>query len=312
MKKLLATLLASSMALTAIGGLVACGGDDKPGGGYDDPFNKTITGTWAAPEETYWVAATLKYYDNATWGDDAGTATIPEDFQFQQNSDNKDLYKVTLNLYKGDIFKIRYADTSWDDMPGISKLTADENLLKSLNTATSPISEEAGEGLGGKNFVVNQDGVYELRINTAPTDKSIVTYVRKSDAPVLSTSYYVGFYGAFGGETAWVEPTAETAKSTAVTDPTEDTTHEISMACEEGDEFGLRVMQKVTKGEVAGDWKQGGWVGATSTAIEADHKAFEASSGGNFSCVTAGTYKFTVVLAADGSVKTVKIATVTA
>ncbi len=309
MKKLLATLLASSMALTAIGGLVACGGDDKPGGGYDDPFNKTITGTWAAPEETYWVAATLKYYDNATWGDDAGTATIPEDFQFQQNSDNKDLYKVTLNLYKGDIFKIRYADTSWDDMPGISKLTADENLLKSLNTATSPISEEAGEGLGGKNFVVNQDGVYELRINTAPTDKSIVTYVRKSDAPVLSTSYCVDFYGKFGDATGWAN---STVRSTEVTDPTEDTTHEISMEFAEGDEFGLRVMQKVTKGEVAGDWKQGSWIGATSTAIEEDHEAFEASAGGNFSCVTAGTYKFTVVLAADGSVKTVKIATVTA
>lgn len=309
MKKLLATLLASSMALTAIGGLVACGGDDKPGGGYDDPFNKTITGTWAAPEETYWVAATLKYYDNATWGDDAGTATIPEDFQFQQNSDNKDLYKVTLNLYKGDIFKIRYADTSWDDMPGVSKLTADENLLKSLNTATSPISEEAGEGLGGKNFVVNQDGVYELRINTAPTDKSIVTYVRKSDAPVLSTSYCVDFHGKFGDATGWAD---SAVRSTEVTDPTEDTTHEISMEFAEGDEFGLRVMQKVTKGEVAGDWKQGSWINAISTAIEEDHEAFEASADGNFSCVTAGTYKFTVVLAADGSVKTVKIATVTA
>lgn len=309
MKKLLATLLASSMALTAIGGLVACGGDDKPAGGYDDPFNKTITGTWAAPEETYWVAATLKYYDNATWGDDSGAATVPEDFLFQQNSDNNDLYKVTLNLYKGDIFKIRYADTSWDDMPGVSKLTADENLLKSLNTATSPISEEAGEGLGGKNFVVNQDGVYELRINTAPTDKSIVTYVRKSDAPVLSTSYCVDFHGKFGDATGWAD---STVRSTEVTDPTEDTTHEISMEFAEGDEFGLRVMQKVTKGEVAGDWKQGSWIGATSTAIEEDHEAFEASAGGNFSCVTAGTYKFTVVLAADGSVKTVKIATVTA
>ena len=212
-------------------------------------------------------------------------------------------------MYKGDIFKIRYADTSWDDMPGVSKLTADENLLKSLNTATSPISEEAGEGLGGKNFVVNQDGVYELRINTAPTDKSIVTYVRKSDAPVLSTSYCVDFHGKFGDATGWAD---STVRSTEVTDPTEDTTHEISMEFAEGDEFGLRVMQKVTKGEVAGDWKQGSWIGATSTAIEEDHEAFEASAGGNFSCVTAGTYKFTVVLAADGSVKTVKIATVTA
>ena len=301
MKKLLATLIATTMALSAVGGLVACGDDETPPPSYDDPFNKTITGTWSVPEETYWVAATLKYYDNETWGADAGETNVPADFKFQQNSDNTDLYKITLNLYKGDIFKIRYSDNSWDASPGISKLTADENLLPSLNTASSPIGEESGEGLGGKNFTVYQDGVYELRINTAPTDKSIVTYVRTGDAPVLKTDYVVCLHGQFGGAAGWAD---STEKSTEVLDAKADSTHTFTKALAVNDVFGIRVMARVTKGTTVGEYGQSAWVGPSGIAEEC---AGIDTTGDNIKCTVAGSYTFTVVLNADGVVQSAKI-----
>ncbi|MCH5164889.1 MAG: hypothetical protein J1G01_00620 [Clostridiales bacterium] len=274
MKKLLATLLASTMALTAIGGLVACNDDNGGGGGgYVDPFDSEIGGVWSVPEEdSYWLAGGLAGYENASWDEPA-----PEGMKFEQNSENENLYRLKLDLFEGDMFKIRFEGLGWDDEAGVSKLTADINLLESLRDGD--IGVENG-GLGGANFEVKTDGQYEIRINTAPSDRSVVTYVRLGDpTKELDTASYVWYIR--GDMNGWDEVTdAEDAPNYVFTkDAAGDSTLEITLEEEQG--FKFCVIGKA--------WG----VQLDASKVEGLEPNFE-NDGGNIKVVEAGTYTFKI------------------
>ncbi len=180
------TILAIGLGLTiGLSGmsLVACGGK-KDGGG--DPW---AAAEWERPETTYWVAGGLKgedkplqgYPENTVkWG--TGTQTgAPEEVAFKQSKSDETKYKVTLNLYVGDQFKIRYEGLDWDEEPGKSKISYD-SLDASQQVDGADIGGEEGTGVGGRNFEVYKDGTYELRLDISG-DFPVVSYVRTADAP---------------------------------------------------------------------------------------------------------------------------------
>lgn len=286
MKKLLATLLASTMALTAIGGLVACGDDGETpagGGGYNDPFAGTITGTWDVPtDDSYYVAGGLKGYPQANWND----TVAPEGMKLLQNSDNENLYKIELNLYDGDTFKLRFEGLDWDDAPGISSINAQNNLLESLKTGDI---QPVGDGFSSYNFGVKRDGKYELRFNAGATPDSIVTYVRLGDAPVIDGSDYV-WYITGGAANMWnwagdmmTEAQAELGENADMIFAKDATTkvNTLTITLAANDEFKFVVAGK-------------GWsVQLDSSKMATLAPDFE-DAGGNFKCVNAGTYTFTI------------------
>ncbi len=217
MKKIVTKTLALGLCLTLVGGaLVACGPeDDSPA----DPF-ATAKGTWAVSEgDSYWLAGTLVAYTDPLLGqwDEPEEGRVPDAVRFEQNSENKNLYRITLNLYEKDIFKIRYEGLGWDEEPGKSKLSfdsLDEKLQEAENAAIID-----GGGVGGSNFEVAISGQYEIRLNTSG-DNAVVTYVRKADAPVLvktvtldKQSAILAVGGAALNLTATIDPANATDKT---------------------------------------------------------------------------------------------------
>lgn len=288
MKKLLATLLVSTMALSAIGGLVACGGDDdNKAPAYKDPFAGTVGGTWSVPtEDSYWLAGGYALH-GSHWED----TTSPEGLKFEQNSENENLYRLKLDLIEGDQFKVRFENLGWDDEAGVSKLTADINLLKSLRDGE--IKPEVG-GMGGSNFVVYEDGQYEIRINTAPKDASVVTYVRLGDpvnAPETD-SYEWMIMGGGVKLNNWgaddIQDAEDAATGTVFTKGADGVnTLTIELAVDDvfkftvvGKGWGVELNATKVEGELGPNFGRG---------VEDD-----GSENTNLRCLVAGTYKFTI------------------
>ena len=284
MKKLLATLLASTMALSAMGALVACGGGDDAGkGGYKDPF-ANVKGTWSVPaEDSYWLAGS---FADRGFANEWEETTAPEGLKFSQNSDNDKLYKLEINLYSGDEFKIRFEGLGWDDQAGVSKLSADLNLLESLKNG------DIGANPGGDaNFHVNKDGKYEVRINTAPKDKSIVTYERLGDAPVREVSYNWFIIGGTGLND-WTNPeeVEDLAEGTLFTKQ-ENGSYTLTIALDAGTTFKFANVGQGWSGAI--DCYKCAQLG-TAHADENLEGMTEGMDNGNFKVLTGGTYTFTI------------------
>lgn len=182
-KRLLSVGLCLALGLSVGGGLAAC--NDDNGGNPTVDWN---AGTWSKPDASYWLAGNLAGYDNTVlendgWGADTGEETIPAERKFEQNSENEKLWRLVINLYKDEEFKIRFGSLGWDEESGKSKLSADSNLDKAVADDKNGIYDATG-GMGGSNFKVAADGQYEVRID-ATGAPSVVSYVRKGDAPKL-------------------------------------------------------------------------------------------------------------------------------
>ena len=182
-KRLLSVGLCLALGLSVGGGLAAC-----KDSGEGTPTVDWNAGTWSKPEASYWIAGTLNGYENTLandgWGEDLGEESVPAERCFEQNSENDKLWRLVINLYKDEEFKIRFGALGWDEENGKSKLSADTNLDKSVADDKNGIYDATG-GMGGSNFKVAADGQYEVRID-ATGAPSVVTYVRKGDAPKLS------------------------------------------------------------------------------------------------------------------------------
>ena len=181
-KRLLSVGLCLALGLSVGGGLAAC-----KDSGENTPTVDWNAGTWSKPEASYWIAGTLNGYENTLakngWGEDLGEESVPAERRFEQNSENDKLWRLVINLYKDEEFKIRFGALGWDEENGKSKLSADTNLDKSVADDKNGIYDATG-GMGGSNFKVAADGQYEVRID-ATGAPSVVTYVRKGDAPKL-------------------------------------------------------------------------------------------------------------------------------
>lgn len=181
-KRLLSVGLCLALGLSVGGGLAAC-----KDSGENTPTVDWNAGTWSKPEASYWIAGTLNGYENTLanngWGEDLGEESVPAERRFEQNSENDKLWRLVINLYKDEEFKIRFGALGWDEENGKSKLSADTNLDKSVADDENGIYDATG-GMGGSNFKVAADGQYEVRID-ATGAPSVVTYVRKGDAPKL-------------------------------------------------------------------------------------------------------------------------------
>lgn len=292
MKKLLATLLVSTMALSAIGGLVACGGGDDDGKTTGPDWSK---GTWSVPtEDSYWLAGSFaaRNFENE-WE----SMVAPDGLKFEQNSVNTGLYRLEMNLYEGDEFKVRFEGLGWDDEAGVSKLSADINLKESLKNG------DIGANPGGDaNFHVNKDGKYELRIDTTPKDKSIVSYVWKEAAPAREVTYNWFIIGGTGLND-WTNPTSvDDLADGTLFEKQDNGTYTLEIALEAGTTFKFANVGQ-------------GWSGAIDMykcAQLGDEHAddnlegmTEGMDNGNFKVLTGGTYTFTIAATNDAVTYTV-------
>lgn len=159
-KRLLSVGLCLALALSVGGGLAACGGDD----------GDNSTQLKAGDLTPYWLAGKVKGTDG--WDD-------PTDERRFVATETAGVYNLTLDLWKGDQFKIRYVDKGWEDVGG--QLNASNNFDEEANGDTETgISGESGTGLGGRNFEVFYEGNYTVSITDG--DTPMVTWVRNGDA----------------------------------------------------------------------------------------------------------------------------------
>lgn len=189
MKKTIKALALGLCLTIGAGVFIACGDNDKKPAAKD-PF-ATASENWTTPDEAYWLAGTYRGLGGDHW-DEPTTGRVREELLFEQNEDNEDLWRLTINLYektdnwKGDAFKIRFEGLGWDDgeVDGhYSKLSWDTHLNEKQREAADAAFVDGG-GMGGSDFGVATPGRYEIRIN-CEGDAPVVSYVRKGDAPVL-------------------------------------------------------------------------------------------------------------------------------
>ncbi len=202
MKKLLTTLLAATMALTAVGGLVACGGDDTSGGGGGGGGDNNCV--------YYLAGASLgTAFDVEEGGETVSRdwyekymkpSEIPESIHFSQVSANN--YALTVDLYKSDEFGILTAGQGWTDQIGGDKLDP------VTDDRTAQISSQ-DNGVGGRNFHVGVSGNYTVKLNmTGGTP--VVTYVRNGDpinAIHVDYDYFIKGDKVTAGTTMYVDYT---------------------------------------------------------------------------------------------------------
>ena len=111
-KRLLSVGLCLALGLSVGGGLAAC-----KDSGENTPTVDWNAGTWSKPEASYWIAGTLNGYENTLanngWGEDLGEESVPAERRFEQNSENDKLWRLVINLYKDEEFKIRFGALGW-------------------------------------------------------------------------------------------------------------------------------------------------------------------------------------------------------
>lgn len=165
MKKVQKALaLALGLALGA-GVLVACGGNTDDGKKPDGP-SKPVH------EVPYWVAgdvAGVQQWDN------------PIEGRYFSKGETENTYVITLDLWKGDTFKIRFEGKGWDPPEGWqANYTNNFDETQKADPASKIID---GEGIGGSNFGVAEEGSYKLTLDLTG-EEAVVSYEYKGPATV--------------------------------------------------------------------------------------------------------------------------------
>lgn len=193
MKKLLATLLASTMALSAIGGLVACGGDDDKGGNGGKKSDFYLVGESAGSLFTGTPIEGWKPLGQE--GGPESRADIPDKL-FMRTTDKKDVYTITVELYKNDQFCIcdaKAGEAALEDEGGA--LSGWENQVKYVNsdgTVHGTESEYIGQAYSPygseRNFGVLAAGKYKItyEAKAGEFEEGLVKYERVGDATPLA------------------------------------------------------------------------------------------------------------------------------
>lgn len=188
MKKLLATLLASTMALATIGGLVACGGDDNNGGGANSDFY--LVGSSAG---SLFSGTKVEGWNPIGVGEAESRADLPDKLFFK-TTDKADVYTITVDLYRNDqwcICDAKAGEAAVADEGG--SLSGWDNQIKFEKGGISHGTEDAYMKKGSadfgdeRNFVVAQGGKYEITYNVKGLDEDgievgTVTWKRTGDA----------------------------------------------------------------------------------------------------------------------------------
>lgn len=205
MKKLLTTILAATMAVSAVGALVACGDDTTGGGGG---------GGGGANNCVYYLAGSslggaLNLGEEgddgvkANWYNGFMTAAeVPDNIHFSAKAGANNVYELTIDLYKSDEFGILTVAKGWGDQIGGDKLSP------LTDDITANISSQ-DNGVGGRNFHVGVAGNYTITLDTN-NDAIAVSYVRNGEPTVaihVDYDYYIKGGKVSGGNTMYVDYT---------------------------------------------------------------------------------------------------------
>ncbi len=169
-------------------GLVACGGDED--NGPKDvcpdyaPFSSATFTQVSEENDAYWLAGSFKAYGEY-WGDSVQDIYAPdEDVRFWESAENPGYYKITLDLYEGDNFKIRHEGEGWvDNTPANIPF---EKMRASSQKEDGGIYKKADGMTELNNFLCQTDGKYEIYLYVGEGENVVeVDYKRIGDAAVL-------------------------------------------------------------------------------------------------------------------------------
>ena len=168
MKRLLSVGLCLAIGLSVGSGLVACG----------DKNNEPDT-------VPYWLAGKIQGVDS--WGDDDG-AVADETHRFAK-TDTAKVYELTLDLWEGDNFKIRYENEGWSTQYNW------DNAFDPAQAEDPDCKFNGNDGYPGEhNITVDVEGNYTLTLDmTGENAKLTYTYNGEATvkAPILVKSIEV-------------------------------------------------------------------------------------------------------------------------
>lgn len=303
MKKLLATLLASAMALTAIGGLVACGGDNDDGKGGGKLSDYYLVGVsagslFSGTKVEGWTPIGTKDED----GEVTGAATRKElpDKLFLRTTNKANVYTITVELYKNDQFCICDAKAGEEAAvdEGGSKSGWD-NQIKFVNsdgTVHGTESQYIGQAYSPfgaeRNFGVLKAGKYKITYDAKGKDEDdievgYVSYERVGEAtPLQMPDKEVYIKGNLDGLNDWGHGFANDWKL-AFDATKKEYTFTVPVTADDvegGKQFGLAMYDTgATTGD--GDFMDTAYLGDSGDAND------KWGATGNFAPTQAGTYK---------------------
>lgn len=173
-KRLLSVGLCAALALSVGCGLAACGGDDND--------SKTPAKPKGVP---YWIAGKVKGVEE--WSDNAGAFT-DETRRFSKGEEDG-IFTITLDLWEGDSFKLRYEGKGWDAPEGWQANYTYNFDAEQKADPESKIVE--GQGMGGKEFQIAEEGNYTLTLDVT-NDTAVVSYKYNGEATVKAPKPVTG------------------------------------------------------------------------------------------------------------------------
>lgn len=206
------------------------------------------------------VGSGLGAEQELTWTPTFGDALVPTEHVKMTQEEGQNVYKLTVNLYADDEFKV-VSTKGWDNgNAGFSNL------------------QEAGANFEDHNgnIKVKVSATYTLTLTTTAPDSLVLTYTKGADLfkPVITYSYQL--------KGSWAEKWDDLRDMVA--DTTTPTLYKYEMALAENTEFGIQVNQHV--GEKVVD---GGFLGFPN--VVAGTEGFvKAATSDNIICQVAGTY----------------------
>lgn len=269
------------------------------------PGTVTVTATAGEKSDTFTVtvgnefclagASASPAFGGNAWTDKYATAAaIPEGIHFVQDENDPTVYTLDVDLYAGNEFKVVSPIYGWSSVTAWGEggyLVGAAEVFGLVNTATVDTVIPSSNAGSSKNIKVTNDGKYRFTLTIPATGAVKLEYKYLEEVAPLALNLDILVKGSFAE--AW----GVNVLCAEEVNVDNEWTAEFTLKVAENIEFGLFTAVHGTETQLKfhseGSPSLTGCEGVTATS--------------NFKCVTAGIYKFTVVLNEDGSFKSVTV-----